>query len=408
MHTPPVLSNFRVHLPAHRGAHGDVVRWLAAAHAQAEQTLRQADPTFDPDAFRRQMERHLRRFAPSPETVGFRYSDLGEFLDDDFANKILFPVDRLPQGVATAARMDAYATMAERALRSLYSNKAERGKNSETDESDEAPRDIIHVTCTGYSAPSAPQVLVQERGWHAQTRVTHAYHMGCYAALPAVRIATGYHAAGSKAMGSKEAGVHESQDRCDIVHTEICSLHLNPASHDPEQLVVQSLFADGFIRYSLGDAPRKGAGLEVLGFSEHIVPDSLDDIRWSPGDFGMRMTLSRDVPDKVGPNLDAFTDALAASSGVARAELNRAVWAVHPGGPRIVDKVQEWMKLETVQLRASREILYERGNMSSATLPHIWDRIVQDESVTPGSFVVSLAFGPGLTIYGAVMRKIQN
>jgi predicted naringenin-chalcone synthase len=120
----------------------------------------------------------------------------------------------------------------------------------------------------------------------------------------------------------------------------------------------------------------------------------------------MRMTLSRDVPDKVGPELDSFTDALAASSGLSRAELERAVWAVHPGGPRIVDKVQEWMKLEGGQLRASREILFERGNMSSATLPHIWDRIVKDSSIAPGTPVVSLAFGPGLTIYGAVMRKV--
>jgi predicted naringenin-chalcone synthase len=84
------------------------------------------------------------------------------------------------------------------------------------------------------------------------------------------------------------------------------------------------------------------------------------------------------------------------------------VWAVHPGGPRIVDKVEEWMKLEPQQLRASREILFERGNMSSATLPHIWDRILRDEAVVPGTLVASLAFGPGLTIYGAVMRKIRR
>ncbi|HEX2613484.1 MAG TPA: 3-oxoacyl-[acyl-carrier-protein] synthase III C-terminal domain-containing protein [Fibrobacteria bacterium] len=380
----PILSDFRVHLPAHRGSHTDVVNWLAAAHARAEQTRNAHEPDFDPGAFRRQMERHLRRFAPSPETVGHRYSDIGEFLDEDFAGKELFPLDRKPEGVSTAARMDAFAAFAERAVRALYAGE------------EAPPGEIVHVTCTGYAAPSAPQVLIEERGWQSRTRVTHAYHMGCYAALPAVRIAAGYRASGASG---------NSGNRCDIVHTEVCSLHLNPARHEPEQLVVQSLFADGFIRYSLGDSA-EGGGLEVLGFAERIVPGSLVDIQWAPGDFGMRMTLSRDVPDKVGPELDSFTDALAASSGLSRAELERAVWAVHPGGPRIVDKVQEWMKLEAGQLRASREILFERGNMSSATLPHIWDRIVRDPSVTVGTPVVSLAFGPGLTIYGAVMRKV--
>ncbi len=386
MTTGAVLSNFRVHLPAHRGAHADVVRWLAAAHARAEHTSHRSDPTFDPAAFHRQMERHLRRFAPSPETVGYRYSDIDEFLDENFADKDLFPVDRLPEGVSTAARMDAFAAMAERALRALY------------DAGDTPPEDLVHVTCTGYAAPSAPQVLIEERGWQARTRVTHAYHMGCYAALPAVRIAAGYRAS-SAAAGTGE--------RCDIVHTEICSLHLNPSRHDPEQLVVQSLFADGFIRYSLGDAPRKGAGLEVLGFAERIVPESLVDIRWAPGDFGMRMTLSRSVPDKIGPELEAFAATLAAAAGFTRVALDNAVWAVHPGGPRIVDKVEEWMGLEPAQVQASRDVLFARGNMSSATLPHIWDRIVRDDSVASGTLVVSLAFGPGLTIYGAVMRKIR-
>lgn len=214
-----------------------------------------------------------------------------------------------------------------------------------------------------------------------------------------MRIAAGYRASSAAA---------DTGERCDIVHTEICSLHLNPARHDPEQLVVQSLFADGFIRYSLGDAPAagEGAGLEILAFAERIVRESLIDIRWAPGDFGMRMTLSRNVPDKVGPELEAFAEALADASGLTRTALAGAVWAVHPGGPRIVDKVEEWMRLEASQVRASREILFERGNMSSATLPHIWDRILSDDSVRPGTLVVSLAFGPGLTIYGAVMRKI--
>ena len=88
-----ILHDFRIQLPAYRGAHGDVVKWLAAAHARAEATLQKDDPDFDPAAFHRQMERHLRRFAPSPETVGFRYSDIGEFSDEDFGGKVLFPVD---------------------------------------------------------------------------------------------------------------------------------------------------------------------------------------------------------------------------------------------------------------------------------------------------------------------------
>lgn len=405
--TRPVLHDFRIRLPAFRGAHADVVRWLAAAHARSEQTLQASlpdsdprrDPAFQADAFRRQMERHLRRYAPSPETVGFRYSDLGEFLDENFAGKELFPVDRLPQGAGTGARMDAFGTMAARAVRALYAGE------------EHPPEDLIHVTCTGYAAPSAPQILVDERGWHDRTRITHAYHMGCYAALPAIRIAAGY-LASAPVSGPRAA-------RADLVHTEICSLHLNPARHDPEQLVVQSLFADGFIRYSLSAGGTDSAGnplqgFEVLGFAERIVPDSGVDIGWAPGDFGMRMSLSRNVPDKIAPHLDAFVTALARHCGLSRGDLEGARgtrFAVHPGGPRIVDKVQEWLGLDGSQVAASRAVLFERGNMSSATLPHIWERLLNDapaDSETPlrpGTLVVSLAFGPGLTLYGSIMRR---
>ena len=98
--------------------------------------------------------------------------------------------------------------------------------------------------------------------------------------------------------------------------------------------------------------------------------------------------------------------ALAAECGLAREDLNNAVYAVHPGGPRILDKVSEWLHLEPSQLQASRKVLLERGNMSSATLPHIWAGILEDTTVPSNTLIVSLAFGPGLTIYGSLMRRV--
>lgn len=98
------------------------------------------------------------------------------------------------------------------------------------------PSHIVHVTCTGYIAPSPAQLLVNDNGWASQAKVTHAYHMGCYAAMTAVRMAEGF-------VAAKDPGV-------DIVHTEMCGLHMDRCDHSPEQLVVQSLFADGHIKYS--------------------------------------------------------------------------------------------------------------------------------------------------------------
>ena len=67
---------------------------------------------------------------------------------------------------------------------------------------EEPPDDIIHVTCTGYEAPSAVQKLAVRRGWQDRVGITHAYHMGCYASMPAVRMATGYLALRSRAAAN--------------------------------------------------------------------------------------------------------------------------------------------------------------------------------------------------------------
>jgi predicted naringenin-chalcone synthase len=179
---------------------------------------------------------------------------------------------------------------------------------------------------------------------------------------------------------------------------------MDPAQHQPEQLVVQTLFADGVIRYSVARA--EGPGLEVLATREEIAPETPDAMTWMVSDFGMQMTLSRKVPEYIRAALGPFLDDLAASAGFTAGALFReAVFAIHPGGPRIIDELAEHLGLRPAQVEASNAVLRDHGNMSSATLPHVWQALLADDAVAPGTLVVSLAFGPGLTLAGALLRK---
>lgn len=261
-----------------------------------------------------------------------------------------------------------------------------------------APDHIIHVTCTGYVSPSAPQSLVNQNSWTHQTAVTHAYHMGCYAALPSVRMAEGF----STVMQLKE----KDSARVDIVHTEMCGLHLNPLDNRPEQLVVQSLFADGNIKYSCVPTTSAKSGFRILNISEQIVPNSEQDMSWVPASWGMQMTLSREVPSKIGSSLRPFLMRLAEQSKYDLSTLlKNATFAIHPGGPKIIDSVAEVLELTEDQIAASKKVLFSRGNMSSATLPHVWKELL-DSGVPSGRPVVSLAFGPGLTVFGSLFEVI--
>jgi len=280
------------------------------------------------------------------------------------------------------------ATMLERGE---FFSKRGRQIFSEFYKSQDIPEHIIHVTCTGYVAPSPAQWLVNERQWHGQTDITHAYHMGCYASMPTIRLARGLLATGVS--------------KVDIVHTEMCSLHFDKKNQTPEQIVVQSLFADGHIKYEASQES-KGHGLSVKTILEELVPDSLNDLTWTPGPSVMQMTLSRDVPQKIGQNLKPFIERLVKKSGLNWNEiLKTGLFAIHPGGPKIIDTVQSFLELSDDQVSHSRKVLFLRGNMSSSTLPHIWKNIIEDDA-NRGRIVISLAFGPGLTLFGSVSEVI--
>ncbi|MEO6600637.1 MAG: 3-oxoacyl-[acyl-carrier-protein] synthase III C-terminal domain-containing protein [Polyangiaceae bacterium] len=311
-------------------------------------------------------------------------SDLGS---SSFEGLPLYDVTRAPRGLGTAARSRLFAEIVDAYF--------EREFAAETT----APSELIHVTCTGYVAPSGAQRVVASKGWGDRTQVTHAYHMGCYAAFPAIRMAAGLLSLPAALRSERAAR------RADIAHTELCTLHLDPSQHSPEQLVVQSLFGDGFVRYSVGSNEDE-SGLEVLGLSEQILSDSAHSMGWASGDFGMHMTLARDVPDRISSGLRAFVLELFAKAGLSLApHLREAVVAVHPGGPKIIDRVRDMLELREAQVATSRAVLFDYGNMSSATLPHIWMRLLADPEVPVNTPILSLAFGPGLTVCGGIFKK---
>ena len=136
------------------------------------------------------------------------------------------------------------------------------------------------------------------------------------------------------------------------------------------------------------------------------LPDSAAAMAWFCSDFGMEMVLARDVPEKIARSLSSFVAGLLHQAGQASSATEKAVFAIHPGGPKIVDQIAATLKLGEPQIALSRRVLRRAGNMSSATLPHIWQEIARSASVQEGQLVVSLAFGPGLTLSGAVLQKV--
>lgn len=401
----PFLYGFKIIRPQYSMKQEVLQVWLAEAHAMSDSSRKRplsiiknsssVNPTSEMRSAGARAPKVrdatdflslFKRFGCSPEQINFRGFESVDFTHHDWDNMEVMNFGKKPKGGGFTDRMKVYSRSAERVVTEFYAKEVD------------GPEQIIHVSCTGYESPSAVQKIISRKEWGRTTSSVHAYHMGCYAAFPAMHLAAGRVA---RTGGQKPV---------DIIHTEMCGLHLDASTHTAEQIVIQSLFADGFIRYSMvsEDSPEAEArsGFHVGAFLERMVNNSSDAMTWVCSDHGLKMTLDRDVPGLIAGDVQEFSDDLAKLAGYDFAELHKsAIFAIHPGGPKIVSAIQDLLKLEDHQMEHSRETLRRYGNMSSATVPHMLELIMNDPNVADGTPVVTMAFGPGLTMYGAVLIK---
>jgi predicted naringenin-chalcone synthase len=129
------------------------------------------------------------------------------------------------------------------------------------------------------------------------------------------------------------------------------------------------------------------------------MPDSDDAMTWKIGDHGFHMTLSPRVPDLVRRNLGGWLEAWLADNGLRIDDV--PTWAVHPGGPRILNAFEQAAGLDDGAVDVSRDVLAEFGNMSSATLLFILERLKRNSAPRP---CVAVGFGPGVAVEAALLR----
>ena len=266
------------------------------------------------------------------------------------------------------------------------------------------PNYFLHVTCTGYSSPSAIEEITLNKRWSNQTETTHIYHMGCYASIPALRTAKAY-------VQSHRQKYGDIQDIIAyIFHSELCTLHFDTTNFSIEKLVIQSLFSDGYAFYQVTtNKPKKKYYYEVLSHKELLIPGSKDHMRWSLGSQSMIMTLSKEIPSIIKENIENYLIDLCKKEDLSFNDIrNKAIFAIHPGGPKIISYISQVLNLEDYQIKYSHQVLYQYGNMSSATIPHIWKLILEDNEILNETIIISIAFGPGLTIAGNLMKKLVN
>ena len=384
-----ILSNFKIIRPRYEENQNNCFAWLERAHAFVK-TNHEEPSTKTLEENTKTMHRFIEKFCCSSDKISSRGSEIADFFEADYSKMKIFNLTQSPYGASLQERMNFFKESTNRLFEEFFLNVTT------------PPQNLIHVTCTGYTSPSPAQLLVSKKNWGELCEVTSAYHMGCYASIPALRMAQGF---------LKNEITNNENERVDIVHTELCTLHFNPAIHTPEQFVIQSLFSDGFISYSLSkntnkmENPTKNKNaFEILALQEIIYPECHSAMTWDLSNYGFAMTISRTVPSIISENIEKFLIKLFEKANFSFPnEKENILWAIHPGGPKIIEYIADILQLSDEKIKYSKEILFKYGNMSSATLPHVWE-LISSSAVNKNTLIVSLAFGPGLTIAGSLMK----
>lgn len=284
------------------------------------------------------------------------------------------------RGAGTAERMRLYRQFAG----PLATEAAAQALDDAATSTDEITH-IVTVSCTGFGAPGVDIELIQSLGLRPTTQRVHVGFMGCHGAINGIRAARGLVAAnpGAKVL---------------MCAVELCSLHYR-LDWDDEGIIGNALFADGAAAIVVTDDPGDRApvwNIEDTGCC--LIPETTDAMSWHIGDYGFDMRLTGEVANAIERSLHPWMTAWLDLGGHAPDDI--ATWAVHPGGPRILDAVEAALHLPAEATAISREVLRTLGNMSSPTVLFILDRM---RLSVPGGPTVVLAFGPGLMAEAALL-----
>ena len=268
-----------------------------------------------------------------------------------------------------------------------------------------SPAEIIHVTSMGCIIPTPLHRFLTERGW-LTTLSTHSYFSGCYGSVPALRTAIG-------ALLSSTHGFIPQKNYVDIIHTEFLTQHINSLDSSPNNIICSTLFSDGFAKYSLNinshNQPHITKGLKIICINEELIAHSGDDMRWEIGPYQFSLYLSKNIPKIIGKHIIPFVEKLCAQANMEFSSLkDHLIYAFHPGGSAILEIIKNRLKLSDVQMHLSNQLLYDKGNISSATLPYLWDTIINSAEIKSGTKILSITFGPGITMAGVVLEKYKE
>lgn len=261
---------------------------------------------------------------------------------------------------------------------------------------------VIMCTTSGVDMPGADYQLTKLLGLRPSVRRFMLYQQGCFAGGTVLRLA-------------KDLAENNRGARVLVVCSEITAICFRgPTETQLDSMVGQALFGDGAGALIVGSDPDESIErplFQIVWTAQTLLPDSEGAIDGHLREVGLTFHLLKDVPGLIAKNIDKAIEEAFSPLGIS--DWNSIFWIAHPGGPAILDQVEAKLGLKEEKLTASRNVLREFGNMSSACVLFILDEMrkksLEEGHSTTGeglNWGVLFGFGPGLTVETAVLHSV--
>lgn len=250
---------------------------------------------------------------------------------------------------------------------------------------------IISATVTGLAVPSLDARMAPRLGLREDVRRLPLVGLGCVAGAAGLARVHDY-------LLGRPDGVAV------LVATEICSLTLQSDDASIPNLIASGLFGDGAAAVIAVGPDHPSASLErapgseprVLSTRSRLYPDTERAMGWDVGASGLRLVLGAEIPDLVHRHVGSDVDTFLAESGLQRGDI--AWWVCHPGGPKVLEALQEALNLDREDLEVTWQSLNRVGNLSSASVLHVLADTLATRPPEPGTYGLMMAMGPGFCL----------
>jgi len=238
---------------------------------------------------------------------------------------------------------------------------------------------LYFTTVTGIATPSIDARLMNRLSLPSRVKRVPIFGLGCLAGAAGVARAADY------LLG------HPSEVAV-LLSVELCSLTLQRDDFSVENLIGSGLFGDGAAAAVLVGEKRPSQGPRVVASRSSFYPDTERVMGWDVSERGFKIVLSAEVPEMVRRYLRRDVDAFLSEHGLARDDI--AAWISHPGGPRVLEAMQEALELPDDALEGAWRTLREVGNLSSTSVLLVLEGALGSPP-PPGSWGLMSAMGPG-------------